>query len=134
EYLVPAGVQGLPYLAELGRLGGRIVAGFPEPVVAVIVVTSSVNTPVLVPLYVPPPVVIKSVEAIGLTVLVGVGTPQPVYRLTMSDGQVLTYTRTRRYGAPSPGLAFNDFDSASLYEYTGPITPAAPTTHAEPQS
>jgi hypothetical protein len=46
RYSVPCGVQGLPYVGELGRAGGRFDFTFPEPITAYVVATNSILEPV----------------------------------------------------------------------------------------
>ncbi|MDO7886840.1 hypothetical protein [Hymenobacter cheonanensis] len=45
QYLVPAGVEGIPYVPQLGHKGGRVDYQFPQPVVAILVLTTSTQNP-----------------------------------------------------------------------------------------
>jgi hypothetical protein len=47
DYLIPAGVPGLPYVADLGTAGAENEFTFPVPVVAVVVVTMAAAQPVV---------------------------------------------------------------------------------------
>lgn len=53
RYLVAAGVQGIPYLPQLGHEGGRVDYQFPQPVTAILVLTTSTQMPIPQAVYTP---------------------------------------------------------------------------------